>query len=152
VLIAQSGMITIEYDIKVAAGSRHSWVLTSDSGDNYTLEGTGEITVPSEDRFILNKEIVIPSTFTLHQNFPNPFNPITTLRYDLPSDAFVTISIYDMLGREVIELVSIAQHAGFKSIKWDATDSFGKQVSAGVYLYQIEAGDFVQTRKMVLLK
>jgi flagellar hook assembly protein FlgD len=57
-----------------------------------------------------------------------------------------------MLGREVIELVSIAQQAGFKSIKWDATDSFGKPVSAGVYLYQIQAGEFVQTKKMVLLK
>ena len=95
---------------------------------------------------------VSPNRFVLHPNFPNPFNPITTLRYDLPSDAFVTISIYDMLGREVIELVSIAQQAGFKSIKWDATDSFGKPVSAGVYLYQIQAGEFVQTKKMVLLK
>ena len=93
-----------------------------------------------------------PNRFVLHPNFPNPFNPITTLRYDLPSDAFVTISIYDMLGREVIELGSIAQQAGFKSIKWDATDSFGKPVSAGVYLYQIQAGEFVQTKKMVLLK
>jgi hypothetical protein len=57
-----------------------------------------------------------------------------------------------MLGREVIELVSIVQQAGFKSIKWDATDNFGKPVSAGVYLYQIQAGEFVQTKKMVLLK
>jgi hypothetical protein len=152
VLIAQSEMITIEYDIKVDAGSRHSWVLTSESGNDYTLEGRGELTIPSEERFVLNKEIVIPSTFILHQNFPNPFNPITTLRYDLPSDAFVTISIYDMLGREVTQLVNTSQQAGFKSIKWDATDSFGKSVSAGVYLYQIEAGDFVQTKKMVLLK
>ncbi len=152
VLIAQSEMITIEYDIKVDAGSRHSWVLTSESGNDYTLEGTGELTIPSEERFVLNKEIVIPSTFILHQNFPNPFNPITTLRYDLPSDAFVTISIYDMLGREVTQLVNTSQQAGFKSIKWDATDSFGKSVSAGVYVYQIEAGDFVQTKKMVLLK
>jgi flagellar hook assembly protein FlgD len=57
-----------------------------------------------------------------------------------------------MLGREVTQLVNTSQQAGFKSIKWDATDSFGKSVSAGVYVYQIEAGDFVQTKKMVLLK
>ena len=145
-------MITIEFDIKVDAGRRHSWVLTSESGKDYTLEGTGEITIPSEERFVLNKEIVIPLTFTLHQNYPNPFNPITTLRYDLPSDALVTISIYDMLGREVTQLLNTSQKSGYKSIQWDATDSFGKSVSAGVYLYQIEAGDLVQTRKMVLLK
>ena len=94
----------------------------------------------------------MPISFALHQNFPNPFNPITTLRYDLPSDAFVSLSIYDMLGREVNQLVNTKQKAGFKSIKWDATDSIGKQVSAGVYLYRIEAGEFVQTKKMVLLK
>ena len=95
---------------------------------------------------------MIPVTFALHQNFPNPFNPITTLRYDLPSDALVTLSIYDMLGREITQLVNISQEAGFKSVQWDAKDSMGKPVSAGVYLYQIYAGEFVQTEKMVLLK
>ena len=145
-------MITIENEITLYAGRRHTWVLRSESGKDYTLEGAGEITIPSEERFVLNKETVIPSTFTLHQNFPNPFNPTTTLRYDLPSDAFVTLSIYDMLGREITKLVNTTQQGGFKSIQWDATDSMGRPVSAGVYLYQIEAGDFVQTRKMVLLK
>ena len=151
-IITQSEMITIEYDIKVDAGKRYSWVLTSENGKDYTLEGTGEITIPSVERFVLNKKIVIPSTFTLHQNFPNPFNPITTLRYDLPSDAFVTMIIYDMLGREVTQLVNTSQKSGFKSVHWDAKDSMGRPVSAGVYLYQIHAGDNVQTRKMVLLK
>ena len=104
------------------------------------------------DRFTLEKKVVAPVLFTLHQNFPNPFNPITALPYDLPEDAFVTLIVYDMLGVEIIQLVNTTQQAGFKSIKWDATDNVGKSVSAGVYLYQIEAGDFVQTRKMVLLK
>jgi flagellar hook assembly protein FlgD len=100
----------------------------------------------------LNKKPAVPTVFMLHQNFPNPFNPITTLRYDLPSDALVTLSIYDMLGREIAQLVKDPQEAGFKSIQWDATDSMGRPVSAGVYLYQIQAGEFVQTKKMVLLK
>ena len=65
---------------------------------------------------------------------------------------FVIFTFYDMLGRTVVQLVNTAQEAGFKSIQWNATDSYGKQVSAGVYLYQIEAGEFIQTRKMVLLK
>jgi hypothetical protein len=95
---------------------------------------------------------VLPIEFALHQNFPNPFNPVTTLRYDLPEQANVNIIIYDMLGRQVRTLVNQTQDAGFKSVIWDATNDFGKQVSAGVYIYQIQAGEFVQTRKMVLLK
>jgi len=94
----------------------------------------------------------IPFQYVIHQNYPNPFNPITTLRYDLPEDGLVNITIYDMLGREVRTLVNTTQDAGFKSVIWNATNDYGKPVSAGVYLYQIQAGEFVQTRKMVLLK
>jgi hypothetical protein len=94
----------------------------------------------------------IPDEFSLYQNYPNPFNPVTTLRYDLPENGHVNIIIYDMLGREVKTLINQTQDAGFKSVIWDATNDYGKPVSAGVYLYQIQAGDFVQTRKMVLLK
>ena len=104
------------------------------------------------ERFILELKAIVPAIFTLHQNFPNPFNPITTLRYDLPEDNFVMLTVYDMLGRTVVQLVNTAQEAGFKSVQWDATDSMGRPVSAGVYLYQIQAGEFVQTKKMVLLK
>jgi hypothetical protein len=97
-------------------------------------------------------ESLLPDKFALHQNYPNPFNPITTLRYDLPENSLVNITIYDMLGRQVKTLVNQTQDAGFKSVIWDATNDFGKPVSAGVYLYQIQAGEFVQTKKMVLLK
>ena len=88
----------------------------------------------------------------MYQNYPNPFNPITSLRYDLPEQAQVTVIVYDQLGREVTQLVNTVQEAGFRSVYWDATDMHGKPVSAGVYLYQIRAGEFVQTKKMVLLK
>jgi flagellar hook assembly protein FlgD len=94
----------------------------------------------------------IPKIFALHQNYPNPFNPITTLRYDLPEQATVNIIIYDLLGRQVKSLINQTQDAGNKSVIWNATNDFGKPVSAGVYLYKIHAGEFVQTRKMVLLK
>ena len=95
---------------------------------------------------------IIPLTFTLHQNYSNPFNPITSLRYDLPEAAQVTLTVYDLMGREVTQLVNTTQEAGYRSVQWNATNSFSKPVSAGVYLYQIRAGEFVQTRKMVLLK
>jgi hypothetical protein len=95
---------------------------------------------------------LLPLSFKLHHNHPNPFNPITSLRYDLPVQAQVTLTIYDLTGREVTQLVNTTQEPGFKSVRWNATDMHGKPVSAGVYLYQIRAGEFVQTKKMVLLK
>ena len=99
-----------------------------------------------------NRGEIYPHGFALHQNYPNPFNPITTLRYDLPENSLVNIIIYDMLGRQVRTLVNTTQNAGYKSVIWNATNNQGNPVSAGVYLYQIHAGDFVQTKKMVLLK
>ena len=99
-----------------------------------------------------NRSETFPQGFVLEQNFPNPFNPSTTLRYELPEDGLVNVTIYDMMGRQVSTLVSSQQAAGYKSIQWNATNDFGKPVSAGVYLYQIQAGEFVQTKKMVLLK
>ena len=94
----------------------------------------------------------IPNKFRLHQNFPNPFNPETIIRYNLPENIFVNISVYDLLGRKVKTLVNQAQVAGSQSVVWDANDDYGERVGAGIYLYQIQVGAFVQTRKMVLLK
>ncbi|MBE77472.1 MAG: hypothetical protein CMG41_07025 [Candidatus Marinimicrobia bacterium] len=97
-------------------------------------------------------EISIPAQYALHQNYPNPFNPITSLRYDLPKDDLVNITIYDMMGRIVKTLVNSSQTAGYKSIQWSATNDRNEPVSAGLYLYVIQAGEFRQTKKMVLLK
>jgi hypothetical protein len=97
-------------------------------------------------------ESLLPDKFALHQNYPNPFNPVTTFHYDLPENSYVNVTVYDMLGREIRTLVNITQEAGFKSVIWDATNDFGKPVSAGVYLYQIQAGEYISTKKMVLLK
>jgi hypothetical protein len=144
--------LTIVYDIQINAGDQYNWVLNSESGEDHILENTGEFVVPSSDRFTLKRESALPEIFSLYQNYPNPFNPITTLRYDLPEQAFVTLTIYDMLGREITQLVSTTQEAGFRLVQWSGSDSMGRSVSAGVYLYQIRAGEFVQTRKMVLLK
>ena len=93
-----------------------------------------------------------PASFPILYNYPNPFNPVTHLRYNLPEDALVNITIYDMMGRQVSTLVSSQQTAGFKSVVWNATNDKGTSVSAGLYLYTIEAGQYRQTKKMVLLK
>tara|TARA_S200000501_G_scaffold367132_1_gene403019 strand:- start:1399 stop:1704 length:306 start_codon:yes stop_codon:yes gene_type:complete len=94
----------------------------------------------------------IPEQFILYPNYPNPFNPITTIRYDLPDDAHVTLTIHDLMGREVITLVDGPTPAGSKFTQWNARDEQGKAVSAGVYLYKIQAGNFVDIKKMILLK
>ena len=97
-------------------------------------------------------ESLVPDVFALHQNYPNPFNPVTKLRYDLPQDSHVKVTVYDMLGNVINNLVNDNHNSGYKSIQWDATNNQGQQVSAGVYLYSIEAGNFRQTKKMILLK
>ena len=99
-----------------------------------------------------DQESSMPIQYALYQNYPNPFNPVTTIRYDLPKQSYVTITIYDMLGREVTTLVDQHQNVGFKSILWNATDLYGKTVSNGIYLYKIQAGDYIDTNKMILLK
>ncbi len=101
---------------------------------------------------IAENESTLPTEFALHPAYPNPFNPVTTLRYDLPQRADVTLTIYDILGREVRTLVQGAQAAGYQSVTWGGSDDRGQPVSSGVYLYRIEAEGFSETRKMVLLK
>ena len=94
----------------------------------------------------------MPTVYKVHQNHPNPFNPVTTLRYDLPQDAMVNIIIYDLMGKSIKSLVNSNQSAGYHSIQWNSINNEGQQVSAGLYLYTIQAGEFRQTKKMVLLK
>ena len=94
----------------------------------------------------------LPITYNLYNAYPNPFNPVTSLSYDLPKDSYVSIIIYDMLGNVINNLVKSNQSSGFKSVQWNATNNQGQPVSAGIYLYSIEAGEFRQTKKMILLK
>ncbi len=89
----------------------------------------------------------IPSKFILFQNFPNPFNPKTVIKYNLPISCFVRLMVYDILGRKVSELVNETQTEGIYKIKWDASN-----YASGVYFYRIEARDFVAVKKMVLIK
>ena len=93
-----------------------------------------------------------PEKFRLNQNYPNPFNPVTNISYDLSEESYVSITIYDMMGNVINNLVKSKQSSGFKSLQWNSTNNQGQPVSAGVYLYTIEAGDFRQTKKMILLK
>ena len=142
IFAAQAMLGEIEWDVSV----RDSMVEVTSENGALTLGVNASAAVLS-----INGEL-LPEVFSLHQNYPNPFNPVTKLRYDLPENGHVNITIYDMLGREVKILINQTQNSGYRSIIWDATNDYGKPVSAGIYLYQIQAGEYMRTKKMVLLK
>ena len=105
---------------------------------------------------MLTKSFVIkyspPKEFTLSQNYPNPFNPTTKIRYTIPSVGtsfmkFVHLKVYDILGSEVATLVNKEQTAGYYEVNFD-----GSRYASGVYIYRLEAGDFVSTKKMMMIK
>jgi len=91
-------------------------------------------------------------SFQLYQNFPNPFNHVTHIKYTLPQDMPVRLKIYDIFGREIKTLADEIQQAGVKSITWDGKDNRGIDLASGIYIYQMKANDVIQSRKMVYLK
>jgi len=94
----------------------------------------------------------LPRVFGLSQNYPNPFNPVTNIMYQLPEPGYVTLRIYDILGREVIALVDKNQGAGYYNVQWNGTDKNGMSVSSGVYFYIIRAEKFTKSKKMILMQ
>jgi hypothetical protein len=94
----------------------------------------------------------LPKEFGLNQNYPNPFNPTTIITFALPKSAFVSVKVYDVLGREVKTLLSDELSAGNHAVEWRGDDNGGARASSGVYLYRITAADFVSTKKMILMK
>jgi hypothetical protein len=94
----------------------------------------------------------LPTQYSLEQNYPNPFNPSTTLKYALPTNADVRLEIYNVLGQLVKVLVNEKQTAGFKTAIWDGTNQVGEKVASGIYIYRLKAADYVQSKKMILMK
>ena len=102
----------------------------------------------------ISKDILnnIPDEFSLSQNYPNPFNPLTKLDYTLPKRSRVVVSIYNVLGKEIVNLINDEQEYGYHSVSWSGSDSQGRPVSSGVYFAQMRSEGFHQTKKMLLLK
>ena len=93
-----------------------------------------------------------PQTFALEQNFPNPFNPTTTIRFFLPEASDISLKIYNSLGQVVRELSTGNLEAGQHSVIWDGTNRQGSKVASGLYIYQLQAGAFIAHRQMLLMK
>ncbi|MEK6551963.1 MAG: T9SS type A sorting domain-containing protein, partial [Bacteroidota bacterium] len=100
----------------------------------------------------VKSEEALPTQFTLFQNFPNPFNPTTIISYTLPEQNIVSLKIYNILGSEVRTLISSEQAPGVYKVEWNGRNNFGSKVASGTYIYRIKTGDFVQSKKMILLK
>ncbi len=99
-----------------------------------------------------NSNLILPESFALYQNYPNPFNPSTLIGYRLPVNSFVSLKIYDMLGREVKTLVNEEQNAGEYNNYWNGDNNDGNKVTAGTYIYRITANNFSSSRKMIIVK
>jgi hypothetical protein len=99
-----------------------------------------------------NSEIELPHSFALSQNYPNPFNPFTTIEYSLPERSRVKIDVFNILGQKVRSLVDSEKSAGFYKITWDGTTTAGMPAASGIYLYRFQAGDYVETKMMLLMK
>ena len=94
----------------------------------------------------------IPEDFALAQNMPNPFNPATTISYEVPEAGAVKLIVYNLLGQQVRTLVNETIEAGFYTIAWDGADEFGRQVASGIYIYKMDSGSFSATKRMMFLK
>ena len=110
--------------------------------DDIRIEGIVATTIDiSED------EMSLPTMFALHQNYPNPFNPSTTIEFSIPYSSHVMLKIYDLLGKEVATLVNEELSMGQHKVNWNAHN-----LASGIYIYKIQVGEFVQTRKMILMR
>jgi photosystem II stability/assembly factor-like uncharacterized protein len=94
----------------------------------------------------------VPTRFELAQNYPNPFNPATRISYGLPRDGHVTLTVYNALGQEIVRLLDLNQPAGRYSIQFEATNNIGVALSTGIYYYSLRSGEFVGTKKMLLIR
>ena len=126
---------------------------------NFCIKGQ---TIDASSINVLSVEDGVPQTFSLYQNYPNPFsakggsasggNPTTTIRYDLQKTSSVILKVYNLLGQEIITLVNKVQSAGEQSVVWDGRNNLGHVSSSGIYIYRLQAGDEVQSRKMTFVR
>lgn len=147
--------------ISINGGS--SWTETQPAGDidkqwsttSMSSDGSKLIAGVDDGRLYLGESILtgiendktIPGQFILYQNYPNPFNPTTKISYQIPADDFVTLKIFDVLGREAATLINTNQTAGFYEVTFNAAN-----LTSGVYFYKIEAGSFSSVKKLLLMK
>jgi len=139
--------VTTEDIDGLKAGEKISFAYHSD-----TLASHVQFNPMSFHDVSLDYDTFLPTTFALYQNHPNPFNPITTIRYDLSEDGPVSIIIYDLMGREIKTLVKQVSAPGRYSVNWNGRNQWGKQIASGMYFYRMETPKFQSVKKLIFLK
>ena len=124
----------------------------TDGIDTVKVDGNDRVLFVNRYEYLSTESDLIPTEYALHENFPNPFNPSTTLRFDLPYSSDVNLTIYNMLGQKVKSFDMRGIQAGKHTLRWNATNDLGEKVGTGVYLYQLQTKDFMKTRKMIFMK
>ena len=121
-------------------------------------ENTNEVTVCGTGYAMLSVALeltdtfIIPNKYKLYQNYPNPFNPSTIIQYDVPELSQISLTLYDLSGREINQLVKETQQSGLKTVVWDGKDFMGNRLGAGIYIYQLKSGNYVESKKMIFVK
>jgi len=132
-----------DYYWKVYASDRFALTTECESPYHFTTGKTGVLVITSPE---------VPRTYSLSQNFPNPFNPLTQIRYALPKPSRVSLLVYNILGEEIAALIDAQQEPGYYRIVWDGRDELGRGVCSGIYFYRLRAGDFISVKRMVLIR
>ncbi|MFA6618327.1 MAG: T9SS type A sorting domain-containing protein [Candidatus Neomarinimicrobiota bacterium] len=159
-LNAGSEPITLSWSLGTLPEGMQASIALEGEAEFRDMETLTEITITNAQNIIVRMGInvvgianeMIPSVYILESNYPNPFNPSTTISYALPEVSKVNLSIYDLNGRLVRTLVNAEEGPGYKQLIWNGRNDAGDALSSGVYLYRLEAGEFIQTRKMLFLK
>ena len=161
----------VEYSFNWGDGMTSSWSTSTSASHSWSTTGSMNITVTARCQAHPDKTstsdpltvTVVPSTqvevkpeiplsFSVSQNYPNPFNPVTTIQYTLPKPANVRLEIFNLYGEHVRTLVAENQSTGYYTVYWDGNDERGRAVGSGVYIYSLQAGEFVAKRKMILVR
>ncbi len=154
------GVLDLRGENWIPGGEKVDLLVLQANGTNLSSLKIKEAILVDREAYVLPVKIVTeeevaeqrPQTFSLSENYPNPFNAQTQINYALPKDCNVKVTIYNLLGQRVKTLVDEHQSAGYKTVHWEGKDERGVEVASGVYFYRIQAEEFVQTKKMLLLK
>ena len=130
-----------------------SWsVFVTDGIDTVSSDDSTRYFTLDIDQLAIESANIQPDRFSLHQNYPNPFNPVTTIAYELANQEFVSLTVYDVNGNLIKNLISEIRASGQNYTNWDGTNNANQNVAGGVYFYRIDTDTYSSTKKMILLK